>query len=99
MTTRSSKWKRGLLSTFYVRAEVVANLPQDEVDVVLPRDGVSRHAGGRVSGPRDGHLLPWQEEDDTSVARRWIQQTHVVRAVGKKKQEVFFIIIINKYLY
>ena len=69
-------------STFYVGAEVVADLPQDEVDVVLPRDGVSRHAGGGVGRPSYGHLLPGQEEDDASVTRRWIQKTHVVRTVG-----------------
>lgn len=73
--------------TFNVRAEVVADLSQDEVDVVLPRDGVGCHAGGRVGRPGDGHFLPGQEEDDTSVARRRIEQTHVVGAAAQKIQE------------
>ena len=67
------------LRTYYVRAEVVADLIQDEVDVVLPRDWVCRHVSGRVGRPGDGHLLPGQEEDDTTVACRRIEQTHVVR--------------------
>lgn len=73
--------------TFHVRTEVVADLPQDEVDVVLPRDRVGRHVGGRVGRPGDGHLLPGQEEDDASVACRRIEQTHVVRAVGIQEEE------------
>lgn len=78
--------------TFHVRAEVVADLSKDEVDVVLSRDGVGRHFGGCVCRPGDGHLLPGQEEDDTSVARSWIEQTHVVRTVGQKIQEEGFLL-------
>lgn len=73
-------------TTFYVGAEVVANLPEDEVDVVLPWNRVSRHPGGRVSRPGDGHLLPGQEEDDPPVACGRVQQSHVVRAVKDEAQ-------------
>lgn len=73
------------MGTFYVGAEVVADLPQDEVDVVLPRDGVGRHAGGRVGRPGDGHLLPGQEEDDASITCGRVEQAHVVGAEGRKK--------------
>ena len=68
--------------TLHIRAEVVAHLCQDEVDVLLRGDGMSRHAGGRVSRPGDGHLLPGQEEDDTPIAGGGVQQTHVVRTGG-----------------
>lgn len=59
-------WRQ--VRTDNVRAQVVADLPQDEVDVILSGDGVGCHAGGRVGGTSDGHLLPGQEEDDTAVA-------------------------------
>lgn len=66
--------------TFNVRAQVVANLPEDEVDVVLSWNGMSGHTGGRVRGPSNGHVLPGQEEDDTTVTGCWVKKTHVVGA-------------------
>lgn len=51
------------------------------------------HAGGRVGRPGDGHLLPGQEEDDTSVTCRRIEETHVVRAVGQEIQEVGLLLL------
>lgn len=80
--------------TFHVRAEVVADLTQDEVDVVLPWNRVGRHFGGRVGRPGDGHLLPGQEEDDAAVARRRVEQTHVVGAEGKKQD-----VVLRVFLY
>ncbi|KAF3857470.1 hypothetical protein F7725_009329 [Dissostichus mawsoni] len=78
----------GCVQSLLSHRSVVADLPQDEVDVVLPRDGVSRHAGGGVGRPSYGHLLPGQEEDDASVTGRWIQKTHVVRTVGGEQVPV-----------
>ena len=66
--------------TFHVRAEVVADLFEDEVDVLLGGNGVGGDVGGRVGGPGDGHLLPWQEEDDSPITGGGVQKAHVVRA-------------------
>lgn len=91
VTVRNLEETKEDVSTFYVRAEVVAHLPQDEVDVVLPRDWVGRHVGGCVGRSCDGHLLPGQEEDDTSVTGGRIEQTHVVwTVVQKTKQWIYY---------
>lgn len=85
------------LRTFYIGAEVVADLPQDEVDVVLPRDRVCRHLGGCVGRPGDGHLLPGQEEDDAAVARRRVEKAHVVGAVRSESSVVMSDLFLNKH--
>lgn len=74
--------------TNHIGAQVVADLPEDEVDVILSGDGVGRHTGGGVCGAGDGHLLPGQEEDDTAVAGGRVQQAHVVWADESKGEEV-----------
>lgn len=77
----SRTWReRSVERTFHVRAEVMSDLAQDEVDVLLPGDGVGRHVGGCVCCPGDSHFLPGQEEDDTPIAGGRIQKPHVVRA-------------------
>lgn len=74
-------------STFYIRAEIIADLPQDEVDVVLPWDWVGCHTSGGVGCSGDGHVLPRQEEDDTTIAGGWIEETHVVRTVPRRREK------------
>lgn len=63
--------------------EVVLHLLQDEHNLVLGGSRVVRHLAGEVSRARDRVLLPRQEKDDAAVAGRWIEQTHLVWAVGK----------------
>lgn len=72
--------ERSVERTFHVRAEVMSDLAQDEVDVLLHGDGVGRHVGGCVCCPGDSHFLPGQEEDDTPIAGGGIQKPHVVWA-------------------
>lgn len=64
-----------------VLVQIVLDLRDDELDLVLGRSGRVRDVAQGVRGAGDGLTLPRQEENDTSVRSRGVQETHLFGTV------------------
>lgn len=74
-------WQR---FTFNINTKVVAHFIQNEVYIFFCWYRMGSNISRAVCGPCNSHLLPWQEENHSTIAGGWVKQTHIVRAEIKK---------------
>lgn len=72
----------------HILVQIVLDLGQDELDLILGRDGSVCDVARGIRGAGNRLALPWQEEDDATIRCGRIQQTHLVRAVVPGQDDV-----------
>lgn len=73
---------------FNVLVQIILDLRDDELNLVLGRSGRVRDVAQGVGRAGDGLTLPRQEENDSSVRSRGIQETHLFGTVITRQDNV-----------